>query len=78
MLAQASTNGQLPKRGLQMPRMNTTRTLTWEKYGAAQPDIKMSYPPVRSMTNDCVRHRQSHIRDVAEDPNLGTYSDWGF
>ena len=23
-------------------------------------------------------HRQSHIRDVAEDPNLGTYSDRGF
>jgi len=23
-------------------------------------------------------HRQFHIRDVAEDPNLGTYSDRGF
>jgi len=23
-------------------------------------------------------HRQSRIRDVAEDPNLGTYSDRGF
>ena len=23
-------------------------------------------------------HRQSHIRDVAEDPTLGTYSDRGF
>ena len=23
-------------------------------------------------------HRQSHIRDVAEDPNTGTYSDRGF
>ena len=23
-------------------------------------------------------YRQSHIRDVAEDPNLGTYSDRGF
>jgi len=22
-------------------------------------------------------HYQSYIRDVAEDPNLGTYSDWG-
>ena len=23
-------------------------------------------------------NRRSHIRDVAEDPHLGTYSDWGF
>jgi len=23
-------------------------------------------------------HHQSHIRDVAEDPHLGTYSDRGF
>jgi len=23
-------------------------------------------------------HRQSHIRDVAQDPKLGTYSDRGF
>jgi len=23
-------------------------------------------------------HRQSHVRDVAQDPNLGTYSDREF
>jgi len=46
---------QLPKRGLQMPRMNTTRALPGEKYGATQPDIKMLYPPVRSVTNTCAR-----------------------
>jgi len=44
-------DGQLPKRGLQMPGMNTTRSLLGEKYGAALPDIKMLYPPVRSVTN---------------------------
>jgi len=38
------------------PRMNTTRALPGEKYGVTQPDIKMLYPPVRSVTNDCARH----------------------
>jgi len=37
-------NGQLPKRGLQMPRMmNKTRALPGEKYGATQPDIKIFF-----------------------------------
>jgi len=31
----------------------------------------------RNTSNRKTEHRQSHIRDVAEDPNLGTYSDWG-
>jgi len=31
----------------------------------------------RNTGNRKTEHRQSHIRDVAEDPNLGTYSDWG-
>ena len=36
--------------------MNTTRALPGEKYGVTQPDIKMLYPLVRSVTNDCARH----------------------
>ena len=31
----------------------------------------------RNTSNRKTEHRQSHIRDAAKDPNLGTYSDWG-
>ena len=31
----------------------------------------------RNTSNRKNEHRQSHIRDAAEVPNLGTYSDWG-
>ena len=48
-------DGQLPKRGLQMPKMNTTRALLGKNYDAAQPDMKMMYPPVRSVTKNCAR-----------------------
>jgi len=30
-------------------------TLPGEKYGATQPNIRMLYPPARSVTNDCTR-----------------------
>jgi len=48
-------HGQRPKRGLQMPRMNTTCALLGEKYGAAQPDIRMLYPPAHPVSNSCAR-----------------------
>jgi len=31
----------------------------------------------RNTSNRKTEHCQSHIRNVAEDPNLGTYSEWG-
>jgi len=32
----------------------------------------------RNMRDRRTEHSQSHIKDVTEDPNLGTYSDQGF
>jgi len=46
-------DGQLPKRGLQMPRMDTTRALPRDKYSATYPDVKMLWTPARSVINDC-------------------------
>ena len=44
---------------------STTCALPRNKYGAAQPDSKMLYPPGRSVTNNCARqHRQFQIGSV--------------
>ena len=42
-------------------------------------NIKIRNRSIHRNTRDRkTEHRQSHIRDVAEDPTLGTYSDRGF
>ena len=38
-------DGQLPKRGLQVHRNNTTRALVGEKYGAPSPTLRCCTPP---------------------------------
>jgi len=55
--ADSKHDGQLPKRGLQTPRMNTTH----EKYGATQLDVEMLYSPTRSVTNDCARCKHNEL-----------------